>query len=213
MPWTPAGEYEFEYVGGRLCLDFVNTVGGMRPARPVEHLHGYEDLVKWARGAGIASDAQARRLRAAAARDPDAAARALRRAVDLREAVFGVVDAASRGREPPDPDLDLLNRELGRALGRQRLVRRGGALALAWPDDDALEGPLWPVAKSAADLLASPDLARVHMCGESEVGSCGWLFLDETRSGTRRWCTMKDCGNRAKQRRHYERVRRERGGA
>jgi predicted RNA-binding Zn ribbon-like protein len=213
VAWTSAGEYEFEYVGGRLCLDFVNTVGGMRPGKPVEHLHGYEGLVKWARGAGIASDAQARRLLAAAARDPEGAARALRRAVDLREAVFRVVDAASRGREPPEPDLDLLNRELGRALARQRLVRRGGALALDWADDGALEAPIRPVAKSAADLLASPDLARVHMCGESEADNCSWLFLDETRSGTRRWCTMEDCGNRAKQRRHYERVRRARGGA
>jgi predicted RNA-binding Zn ribbon-like protein len=213
MATTPSGEYAFEYVGGRLCLDFANTVGGMRPDQPNEHLHAYEDLVKWARGAGIVAAAQARRLSAAAERDPAAAERVLRRARDLREAIFRVVDAASRGGAPEEADLALVNRALGRALARRKLVRRGGGFALAWPEDD-LEAPLWPVALSTADLLASAeDLGRVHMCGESEAGHCSWLFVDDTRAGTRRWCTMKDCGNRAKQRRHYQRHRRERGAS
>jgi predicted RNA-binding Zn ribbon-like protein len=57
------------------------------------------------------------------------------------------------------------------------------------------------VTRSAADVLMKDDPARVRMC-ESPDG-CGWLFYDETRNGTRRWCSMKDCGNRAKARRHY----------
>jgi predicted RNA-binding Zn ribbon-like protein len=211
MAITPSGGYAFEYVGGRPCLDFANTVGGMRPDRPHEHLHVYGDLLEWARGAGIVSPGQSRRLSAAAERDPSAAERVLRRARDLREAVFHAVEAASRGAAPVEADLALLNRALGRAMVRRRLVRREGRLALAWPEDD-LEAPLWPVAASAADLLASPeDLERVHLCGESEAGQCSWLFLDETRAGTRRWCTMKDCGNRAKQRRYYQRHRGEAG--
>jgi predicted RNA-binding Zn ribbon-like protein len=214
MAITPSGEYAFEYVGGRLCLDFANTVGGMRPDRPSEHLHAYGDLVKWARGAGIVTGAQARRLAVAAERDPAAAEQALRRARALREAIYRAVEAAGRGVAPEESDLALLNRALGQAMSRRMLVRRRDGLALAWPDDDDLESPLWPVAQSAADLLASAeDLARVHMCGEAEQGNCSWLFLDETRAGTRRWCTMKDCGNRAKQRRHYHRHRSERGAS
>jgi predicted RNA-binding Zn ribbon-like protein len=212
MAIGPGGEYVFEYVGGRVCLDFVNTVGGMRPDRPSEHLHEYGDLLAWARGAGIVSEPQARRLRAAAARSPDAAARTLRRARELREAIYRIVLAASSGDAPAPADVALLNRALGRALARRRLVQRAGAWTLAWPDDgDALDAPLWPVATSAAELLESGrDLGRIHVCGEAEVGNCSWLFLDETRSGTRRWCSMDECGNRAKQRRHYERVRRSR---
>ena len=213
MAITPSGEYAFEYVGGRLCLDFTNTVGGMRPDQANEHLHAYGDLVEWARGAGIVTAAQARRLAAAAERDPASADRTLRRARELREAIFRATNAASHGDAPEEADLALLNRALGQAMSRRKLLRQDGGLALAWPDDDDLEAPLWPVVASAADLLASEDLARVHMCGESERGTCSWLFLDETRAGTRRWCTMKDCGNRAKQRRHYQRHRSERGAS
>jgi predicted RNA-binding Zn ribbon-like protein len=215
MAWGPGGEYLFEYVGGRLCLDFTNTVGGMRPDAAVEHLIGYQDLVTWALGAGAIGEAQARCLRASAERAPAAAERAVRRARELREAIFRGLLAASHGESPSDADLAILNRALGRALARRRLVRRDGGWTLAWPEDaDALDAPVWPVAVSAAELLASPgDLSRLHECGESEAGTCDWLFVDETRSGTRRWCTMKDCGNRAKQRRHYHRVRRARQGA
>jgi predicted RNA-binding Zn ribbon-like protein len=214
MAIGPDGSYAFEFVAGRVCLDFANTVGGMRPTAPREHLLAYEDLVRWSREAGIVSDAQARRLRAAAARDPEAADRALRRARDLREAIYRAFEAASRGRPASDDDVAVLNRELCRAASCRRLVRQGKGFAIAWPDDDALDGVLRPVATSAAELLASPDdLARVHLCGASEFDDCSWLFVDETRAGTRRWCSMKDCGNRAKQRRHYHRTRAERDGA
>lgn len=67
---------------------------------------------------------------------------------------------------------------------------------------------LWPVVASAAELLVSVEqLPLLRICGLHESGECGWLFLDETRNHTRRWCSMKDCGNRAKARRHYHRVR------
>jgi predicted RNA-binding Zn ribbon-like protein len=63
---------------------------------------------------------------------------------------------------------------------------------------------VWPVAYSAADLLATPDqLARVGQCQDDR--GCGWLFLDLTKNHSRRWCAMDDCGNRAKAKRHYER--------
>jgi predicted RNA-binding Zn ribbon-like protein len=119
------------------------------------------------------------------------------------------VDALRRGEAAPEADVELLNRELGRALARQRLLRRGDGWALDWPEDDDLEGPIRPAVKSAAELLSDPAaLARVHRCAGAEAEECSWLFLDETRSGTRRWCSMADCGNRAKARRHYARRRR-----
>jgi len=63
--------------------------------------------------------------------------------------------------------------------------------------------PIWPVVWDAAALLSSPRHAAVHGCGDRE---CGWMFLDTSRGHTRRWCSMKDCGNRAKARRHYRRT-------
>jgi predicted RNA-binding Zn ribbon-like protein len=210
MPMGPDGQFIFEYVGGRTCLDFTNTVGGMRGVNPGEYLLAYPDLVRWAVGAGLVSEAHAERLRAAAERDPAAAERALARAREVREAIYRVLLAVPHGELPPAQDVALLNEELGAALAHQRLVRRGEGWALGWPEDGAeLEAPLWPIVKSAAELLADPAaLPRVHRCAGDEDDDCSWLFLDETRSGTRRWCSMADCGNRAKARRHYERVRR-----
>jgi predicted RNA-binding Zn ribbon-like protein len=58
------------------------------------------------------------------------------------------------------------------------------------------------VALSAADLLTSPAREHVHGCGNTET--CTWVFIDESKNHSRRWCSMKDCGNRVKARRHYQ---------
>lgn len=201
-PWT------FELTGGRLSLDFTNTVSGQRLLAPIERLNTYGDLVSWGRQVGVLDAAQARRLLAEADRDAAAAARALGEAIALREALFRAFRAVAEGGAPAADDLDHLSRVLSRARARERLVCRGGACALAWPDDDAsLDRMLWPVARSAAEILTSPEASRVHLCEATATDGCGWLFLDETRNRSRRWCSMKDCGNRAKARRHYRRRR------
>jgi predicted RNA-binding Zn ribbon-like protein len=64
---------------------------------------------------------------------------------------------------------------------------------------------LWPVARSAAELLSSESVDRVRECASS---TCTWLFIDDSRNRRRRWCDMASCGNRAKARRYYERHRR-----
>lgn len=204
-------EHVFELTGGRLCLDFVNTVGGDRDAEPRERLAGYADLLSWARQAGAVDPAIARRLSGAAARDPAAAAAVLARALALREALFRVFHAAADGGSPTGDDLALLSGELAHALPRRRLVHRGDRYAIEWDDDPAaLDAPLWRVALSASELLVSgDDLGRVRVCGLHATQECSWVFLDGTRAGTRRWCSMKDCGNKAKARRHYERTRKD----
>jgi predicted RNA-binding Zn ribbon-like protein len=104
-------------------------------------------------------------------------------------------------------DLETLNRELRVARAHERLV---ASPRFAWEADNppaALDRVLWPVVRSAADLLTSPELERVGQCRGEE---CGWLFLDISRSRRRQWCHMADCGNLAKVRRFRQR-RRERG--
>lgn len=71
-------------------------------------------------------------------------------------------------------------------------------------DDEALERVLWPVARSAVELAVSGRLDRVKQCPVPD-GGCGWLFLDTTKNGIRRWCSMQGCGGRAKARRQYAR--------
>jgi len=197
----------FELDGGRVSLDFVNTVGGKRGVEAKEHLGEYADVVAWARQAGAVSDAHADRLLRRARAAPDAARAAFRRAIELREALYRIWEAHLEGAGVPNAELEIVNAQLSRALGRQRLIPDGErCCALAWAEEDELEAPLWPVAKDAAELLTSPLAGRVRMCGMAEEGECGWLFLDETKNGARRWCSMRDCGNRAKARRHYART-------
>ncbi len=202
--------WAFELMGGRLSLDFTNTVSGMRVVAPVERLNAYADLVSWGRQVGALDAAQARRLLAEAERDPGAAARALAEAITFREALFRAFRAVAENGAPAAEDLDSLNRVLSRARARERLTCRDGRCVLGWPADDAsLDRMLWPVARSAAEVLTSAEVSRVRICEATATDGCGWLFLDETRNRSRRWCSMKDCGNRAKARRHYRRRRAE----
>jgi len=193
-------------VGGRVCLDFFNTLSNRNGPAPRDHLEDYGVLVDWARQAGIVDAAHARRLHRRAAADADGAAEVLAQARALREALFRIFRALEREEAPAAPDVACLNVHLARAQAAARLSWQEGRLALEWNRGDALSAPLDPIVRSAAELLLSDERARVRMC---EADDCGWMFLDQTRSHTRRWCDMRDCGNRAKARRHYARKKAE----
>ena len=203
------GEHVFDQSGGHLALDFVNTVGGMRGLKPNEHLHGYSDLLAFGRQTGVLGEREAARLAQEARRRPAEAEAALSSAIALREALYRVFLDRAGGRRPRPADLDALNAALPRALAHRRVVERGGVVVLGWEDAPALDAMLWPVVDAAAGLFADPG-AQVRVCGMYETDECSWLFVDRTKARTRRWCSMKDCGNRAKARRHHQRVK---GGA
>ena len=158
----------------------------------------------------------------AARRRPSAAAAALRRARALREALFAIFSSIAGGDIPRAADLETLNDELAHALRHARLVIGQGSgrarsrsvhgkhvrYRYGWGGtSDDLERVLWPVARSAADLLTDDRLSRVREC---DAGNCAWLFLDTSRNRSRRWCDMTVCGNREKALRHYRRTRRSR---
>jgi predicted RNA-binding Zn ribbon-like protein len=102
-------------------------------------------------------------------------------------------------------DLRTLNRAIGRAMSHAGLTPSRGRFEWSWPEAPLdLDRVSWWVARSAAELLTSPDLTFVRECAGYD---CGWLFMDTTKNRSRRWCNMSTCGNRAKGRRHYERRR------
>ena len=201
---TVEGAPRFEMRGGLACLDFVNTVGWRMTGCPKEFLGSYANLLAWGSQAGVLGAAEAWRLSERAARAPEEARAVLSRATSLREAVYGAVSAAIAGDLPDQGDLAGINRELSVSLGRLRIAFADGSYGWGWDDggEAGLDRPLWPVARSAAELLTSPALGRVRACaGEG----CGWLFLDESRNRSRRWCDSRDCGNRERVRRHLAR--------
>ncbi len=194
----------YALVGGRLCLDFCNTARD-RGGSARDRLTGYSELVGWSWQAGIFGAEEAVRLRQAARRGPTDKVAVFRRAVKLRKALYDVFASAAGGRTPPPAALEVLNSELGRAMARSQVVTAEGGFTWVWEESGrALDSMLWPIARSAADLLTSAELTTVRQCRGS---GCGWLFLDTSRNRTRRWCDMRVCGNRAKARRHHERAR------
>ena len=197
-------EREFKLVGGRLCLDFVNTVGNwLDHDLRRDYLAGYADLVAWARQAGALADTDAAALRGEAQRRPEDAAATLARAIELRDALHGVAAATAADRPVEAADLARLNAFVAQLLCASRLVASDGGFALVREEDPtALDRPLWPIVRSAIDLFTSGDVGRVRQCGDD---ACGWVFFDASRAGRRRWCDMADCGNQAKVRRYRAR--------
>ncbi|HJU86031.1 MAG TPA: ABATE domain-containing protein [Gemmatimonadota bacterium] len=195
---------QLELIGGEVCLDFANSLGGTREA-PSERLHGYGDLVRWAAHAGAIDESEVRPLLTAAqARSAEADA-VFARARELRETIFRIFSAVADDANPRAADLERLNDELARALPHLRIVPDEHGFDYRFDAaDGALDRPLWPVARSASELLATGDLARVKRCTSDE---CDWLFVDLSKNRSRRWCDMRDCGNRAKARRYYRRQR------
>ena len=201
---TPRADHNVEFVGGSIALDFANTLGGMHSAPTHEHLLEYRDLVDFARGAGTLTLSQARRLVDEASRQPARAAAVLRRAIALRETIWRVFDTLAKSARADPKDLATIHVEELAALRHARYEQTGSGVDYAWSDELPLDRPLWQIARSAADLLKSNDLAHIRECGSA---TCEWLFIDRSRNHTRRWCDMSDCGNRAKVRRFRQRHR------
>lgn len=186
------------------CLEFANVLA-RRSGDPLRHITSYHHLVSWSVQAGCIGPGDAQRLREAVGEHPEEADRATERARRLCVALRGIFSAVAEGRRTEPAELDLLNREWREVLRRQRIVARGARFAVELPPaGGSLVRPLWPVIRSAAELLVSARLDRVRICA---AAGCTYLFLDPTRNGSRRWCDMRICGNRAKARRFQERHR------
>jgi predicted RNA-binding Zn ribbon-like protein len=189
--------------GGRLCLSFVNTAAyGTDDAVAIEFAEEFADLVTWGLRVGLIARSQAARLRRGARGRPADAASVLTSAKQLRSAIRRLLrPAPAAGHRAAD--LRLLAGDLSRHGGRLDLTATPSGVRFRASGDDLAGWLVGPVAISAADLLTSPDAGRVRMCPGD---GCHWLFLDDSRNGTRRWCSMASCGNRAKTRAHYARL-------
>jgi predicted RNA-binding Zn ribbon-like protein len=199
-------EFNFDLTGGMLCLDFVNTVSRRDdPALRREHLTGYGDVVAFARQSALLSAKQAGELHSYSEQHAQQAQRIFHRALDLRETLYRAFSAIAQKKTPAATDLQKINDAALEALQHRCLARANGGYRWEWQSDEKnpLEGILWQVAQSAAELLTADKLGTVRFC---EAPDCEWLFLDNSRNRSRRWCDMTSCGNRQKARRHYQRL-------
>ncbi len=196
-------EQIFDLSGGLLCLDFANTVDDRTEAHPQEHLVSFEDLVAWSRQAQVLTEQEAWLLSEKAALHPAEANRVLKRAVDIREAIFRIFKAVAEGESPEDGDLIALSALVAEAQKHAQIVPGEHGFRWDWLGKHAdLDCMLWPVVRSAADFLTLDELDTVRVCASD---TCNWLFIDTSKNHSRRWCNMKSCGNREKARRFYTR--------
>jgi predicted RNA-binding Zn ribbon-like protein len=202
--FPPSRAGRLTLLGGMLCLNFVNTRSGRGTDRLLEHLFRFEHLLAWARHAGAIDQATARRFDSHPP-SPAAGERVIDQALALRDALHAVFSAVIAGKAAPVSAMDHFNRSLAEAMAAAAIEMTKEGFVWRWPAK-ALppEGLLWPVVRSAAELLTTGDLSRVKVCPGC---FCGWMFLDKTRNGRRRWCEMEICGSRAKMRRYHQRQR------
>jgi predicted RNA-binding Zn ribbon-like protein len=197
----PVPDGEFSFVGNLLCVDFVNTQV-MRQGAPFDLLGGIDDLLRWARQAGVVDEAALRGL-PAAWRTTREAVRLLADAKALRAHLRAAVEALAADRPLPADVVPAINHALATGASTLRLERRAGAYATVRETlDPSPAALLAPIAESAAWLLEHGDHALVRRC---ENGACIRFFYDTTKNRRRRWCSMDGCGSRAKAAAYYRR--------
>jgi predicted RNA-binding Zn ribbon-like protein len=183
-----------------LCLDFANTLA-YRGSSPQESLQTLADLLKWCADARSVPSGVSHQMRGWLDKHPKRAADIFSEAIALREVIYRVFHSVASSANPDDGDLSLLNRALRDTPPRTAVKR--SAEGFGWEVEESKPSAgllLAPVLWSAGDLLVGSELGRLRECSNDK---CLWLFLDDSKNGTRRWCSMQSCGNRAKAHRHY----------
>lgn len=177
-------------VGGHLALDFCNTAAEHLAEQPEELLPDWEAFVRWTVQVGLIEP----ELFGELADSPSP----IDEVWELREEIYHVGLTLALGDPVAEDDLVAIREEAN--APKPMVVSEGGGLH--WrPDPQLASIELRAIlAGEALSLFCSGRSARIGMCGG---GLCGWLFLDESRGRRRRWCDMKDCGNREKARRYY----------
>ena len=176
---------DFRFGLGHVTLDFLATLG-RRAGSQTERLAAPRDLSRWVAEAGIATA-------------PRASHELLDDARELREAIRRLLDCARERGRPSASDLRLVNKW---ARGPVAAPQIGPDFARVSVGPDPVTGALAQIARQSVELITGPDLARVRTCA-----GCTLLFIDRSRPGTRRWCSMDRCGNRSKTA-HYRQQRR-----
>jgi predicted RNA-binding Zn ribbon-like protein len=197
--WTPR---QLPILGGHLALNFANTIDDPGGPERYDHAGTYPELVAWSARIGILRSDQAAELLADGQEHPRARSAALRRAHLLRRILnetFSEIAALNSGQagDAVPPAIPAQWAELRpfvkEALGHAELVAHGATYQMTWPVIARLDAMLWPISFAAAELLTAPQLSRLKKCA-----GCPWVFLDQSKNLSRRWCAMSDCGTHEK---------------
>ena len=184
-----------QFFGGRVCLDFANTVDWRTSPQPVELIPDYRALLGWSLRRGTMS-----RQAIVSLTQRDGHTRAcvavMAKAFALRSEIWTICEALEAGAQLK---LRRLKAMLVMAPRQPPVIRSRGAFVHAFEGRDVVE-PLWPVLWSLSAMLTSVDAQRIGVC---HARGCGWFFVDESPNHSRLWCSSAICGNRERVRRSY----------
>ncbi|MEM7635702.1 MAG: CGNR zinc finger domain-containing protein [Pseudomonadota bacterium] len=174
-------------VGGRICLDFLNTANWTSDGRIAdERLASVKDLAIWCDAVGLHDLVM------------PGEERLQKDVLEFRNTLRNIIVTLVLGNEPASPDIEDFNRTVTRTETYQLMKPSHGGLAFGSQTTFTKA-----ISLLAVSLLGDAhEIARVKLCPSD---NCGWLFLDESKNRRRQWCAMDLCGNRAKARRHYRR--------
>jgi predicted RNA-binding Zn ribbon-like protein len=198
---APLGGPIFDFIAGHPVLDFNNTVAWTPRGKSNNRLPRPIDLVRWGAESGILTSDEARKLRGYCVRNGSRSRSELAEAVRLRDLLHRLFSGLVGSEAPPNASIAELNRHLKKLRSRQKLEWRHGKLGWAPVVSSGTSMIMNRLALSAAGLITSEEVRRLRTCANPD---CGWLFLDTTKNGLRKWCSMSDCGGRAKAKRYYE---------
>lgn len=198
---TTSALWPHRFVGGALCLDFINSVDVPGTAREQDLFVDYAAILRWSLARGSLGQAAHDRLAAMALKAPAAAAAVWAEALALRADIRALTGALRRV-DNPAPLLPRLNERLSRLPAAPALRYAGDADRIAFDLPGAqLDEPLWPVLWTTAALLVSDDTQKL---GECQASDCDAIFIDHTNNRSRIWCATETCGNRERVRRAYQ---------
>jgi predicted RNA-binding Zn ribbon-like protein len=182
-----------------LAIEFANTLA-WRGSAPADSLHSIGDVIIW-----LSANKAAQPLAMTGLQEWFAAHRTQSSAIfdeviAIRENIYRLLSSVASTTDTKSEDFRQLNKALNGVAPRTRLDKIGDVFGWRIEAEPTAAGILAPVLWSAADILVGPDSVRVRACANEK---CRWLFLDDSKNGSRRWCSMQACGNRAKAHRHY----------
>ncbi len=183
------------FAGGLYGVDFCNTFDHRHDPPEYDFFPDRDALLEWGRAQGTLP----KRIRTT----PPSAGTSMSRVRTVRLLIFHLLLPFARSSTPSKSDVSAFNELYQETFKKIRLASTGVGYVLACQTVDPVDWILCEAVRSVADLLLSNRQNRIRECE-----GCGWLFFDSTRNHSRRWCTMKICGNRAKAHRHYQRIRR-----
>lgn len=192
--------------GGCAVFDFTNTVNTRASSPAFEYLKTYADVLEWSERVALLSSERIALLSRLAASNETQGEIALAKTIRAREVLYRLFSKIAANVTPDPATVNEFNALLSECFGKIQLsISSADATPNFYNESLSLDEPVRVIMKSAYDILTNEPFKRLKECP-----NCGWLFVDRTKNGKRRWCDMEVCGSRDKAKRYYHRKKDER---